>query len=70
MSKLSAVEAKVYRGNKLVFSKLATFRRGVGAFAWRPRAGRVHGAPGSQGLRTGLGKKDRAATEIEVEPAP
>jgi hypothetical protein len=25
---------------------------------------------GAKELRTGLGKKDRAATEIEVEPAP
>src|SRR3954469_965222 len=30
VSKLSAVEAKVYRGEKLVYDKIATFRRGVG----------------------------------------
>jgi hypothetical protein len=71
VSKLSAVEAKVYRGDKLVFSKLATFRRGVGAFAWRPRGpGMFTVRLGAKELRTGLGKKDRAATEIEVEPAP
>ena len=70
VSKLSAVEAQVYRGDKLVFSKLATFRRGVGAFAWRPRGAGVFTVRlGAKELRTGLGKKDRATTEIEVEPA-
>ena len=50
VSKLSAVEAKVYRGSKLVFDKLATFRRGVGAFAWRPRGpGTLHRAARRQG---------------------
>jgi D-glucuronyl C5-epimerase C-terminus len=70
VSKLSAVEARVYRGRKLVFSRLATFRRGVGAFAWRPRGpGLFTVQLGAKELRTGLGKKDRATTEIEVEPA-
>jgi hypothetical protein len=70
VSKLSAVEARVYRGDKLVFDKLATFRRGVGAFAWRPRGPGVFTVRlGAKELRTGLGKKDKAATEIEVEPA-
>ncbi|MEA2418993.1 MAG: hypothetical protein QOE60_1199 [Thermoleophilaceae bacterium] len=71
VSKLSAVEAKVYRGDKLVFDRLATFRRGVGAFAWRPRGPGVFTVQlGAKELRTGMGKKDKAATEIEVEPAP
>jgi len=71
VSKLSAVEAKVYRGDKLVFSKLATFRRGVGAFAWRPRGpGLFTVRLGAKELRTGLGKKDKASTEIAVDPAP
>jgi hypothetical protein len=70
VSKLSAVEVKVYRGEKLVFSRLATFRRGVGAFAWRPRGpGTFSVQLGAKELRTGLGKKDRAATDIEVQPA-
>jgi hypothetical protein len=70
VSKLSAVEAKVYRGDKLVFDRLATFRRGVGAFAWRPRGpGLFTVRIGAKELRTGLGKKDKAATEIEVGPA-
>jgi D-glucuronyl C5-epimerase C-terminus len=70
VSKLSAVEVKVYRGGDLVFSGLATFRRGSGSFSFRP------GAPGSltvqlaaKELRTGLGKRDRATGELEVQPA-
>ncbi len=62
VSKLSAVEVRVYRGDQLVFSRLATFRRGSGAFSFRP------GAPGSlrvrlaaKELRTGLGKRDSAS---------
>jgi D-glucuronyl C5-epimerase C-terminus len=70
VSKLSAVQADVYRGDKLVFSKLGTFRRGVGAFAWRPRGPGVFTVRlGAKELRTGLGKKDKATTEIEVDPA-
>jgi hypothetical protein len=71
VSKLSAVEAKVYRGSKLVFDRIATFRRGAGAFAWRPRGpGMFTVRLGAKELRTGMGKKDRATTEIEVEPKP
>jgi D-glucuronyl C5-epimerase C-terminus len=70
LSKLSAVEVKVYRGSKLVFSRLANFRRGAGAFMFKP------GAPGSltvrlaaKELRTGLGKRDSATGELTVQPA-
>jgi hypothetical protein len=70
LTKLSVVEVKVYRGERLVFSRLATFSRGVGSFTFRP------GAPGSltvelaaKELRTGLGKRDRATAALEVLPA-
>jgi D-glucuronyl C5-epimerase C-terminus len=70
VSKLSAVEVKVYRGSRVVFSRLATFRRGAGSFSFRP------GAPGSltvrlaaKELRTGLGKRDSASGELTVQPA-
>jgi hypothetical protein len=70
VSKLSAVEVKVYRGGNLVFSRLETFSHGDGSFSFRP------GAPGSltvelaaKELRTGLGKKDRASGALEVQPA-
>ena len=70
VSKLSVVEVKVYRGDKLVFSRLGTFRRGIGAFAWRPGApGHVTVRLAAKELRTGLGKKDRTAAEIEIGPA-
>jgi hypothetical protein len=70
VSKLSAVEVKIYRGSELVFTKLATFRRGSGSFSFRP------GAPGTltvelaaKELRTGLGKRDSTSAELAVQPA-
>ncbi len=70
VSKLSAVEVKVLRGSRVVFSRTATFRRGDGSFSFRP------GAPGlltvqlaAKELRTGLGKRDRATGEVDVRPA-
>jgi D-glucuronyl C5-epimerase C-terminus len=70
VSKLSAVEVKVLRGSRVVFSRTATFRRGDGSFSFRP------GAPGlltvqlaAKELRTGLGKRDRATGELDVQPA-
>jgi D-glucuronyl C5-epimerase C-terminus len=70
LSKLSAVEVKVLRGAKVVFSRLATFRRGSRAFAWRPRGpGLFTVRIAAKELRTGLGKRDRASAEIEVTRA-
>jgi hypothetical protein len=70
LSKLSAVEVKVYRGQKLVFSRLATFRRGAGAFSFRPAApGSLTVQLAAKELRTGLGKRDRATGELNVQPA-
>jgi D-glucuronyl C5-epimerase C-terminus len=70
VSKLSAVEVKVLRGSRVVFSRVATFRRGNGSFSFRP------GAPGlltvqlaAKELRTGLGKRDRTTGELDVQPA-
>jgi hypothetical protein len=70
VSKLSAVEVKVLRGSRVVFSRTATFRRGDGSFTFRP------GAPGvltvqlaAKELRTRLGKRDRATGELDVQPA-
>jgi hypothetical protein len=71
VSKLSAVEAQVYRGGKLVYDKIATFRRGSGSFGWKPRGpGLFTVRLGAKELRTGMGKKDRATSEIEVERKP
>jgi hypothetical protein len=70
VSKLSAVEVKVYRGRRLVFSRLGTFRRGSGAFAFRPGApGTLTVRLGAKELRTGLGKKDSVTAELTVQAA-
>jgi hypothetical protein len=71
LSKLSAVELTISRGDSVVFSRLATFRRGSGSFAWTPRGpGVVDVTIAAKELRTGLGKKDRVRGEIEVEGVP
>ena len=69
VSKLSAVEVKVLKAGKVVFTRLATFRRGDGSFAFTPHSGgtfRVQLA--AKELRTGLGKRDRTSGAIEVAP--
>ena len=68
VSKLSAVEVKVYKGASLAFERLATFRRGNGSFAWRPRSPGFYSIRlAAKELRTGLGKRDRVTGEIAVE---
>jgi hypothetical protein len=72
VSKLSAVEVTVTRPDgKVVFDRLATFRRGNGSFTWTPRGPstfRVRVA--AKELRTGLGKRDSVTAEIEVGNRP
>jgi D-glucuronyl C5-epimerase C-terminus len=72
VSKLSAVEITVTRPDgKVVFDRLATFRRGNGSFTWTPRGPstfRVRVA--AKELRTGLGKRDSVTAEIEVANRP
>ena len=71
VSKLSVIEITVSRGGKVVFSRLATVRRGAGAFAWRPRGpGLFDVRVAAKELRTGLGKRDSDSAEIEVENVP
>ena len=73
MSKLSAVEVTVTRPDgKLVFDRLATFRRGVGAFTWTPRGpGLFTVRVGGQGAaHRASGKRDSDSAEIEVENRP
>jgi hypothetical protein len=68
VSKLSAVEVKIYKGARLVFQRLATFSRGSGSFAWRPRSPGLYTVQlGAKELRTGLGKRGRATGEVAVE---
>jgi hypothetical protein len=72
VSKLSAVQVTVTRpGGRVVFARLATFRRGSGSFTWTPRGPstfRVRVA--AKELRTGLGKRDSDTAEIDVENQP
>ena len=72
VSKLSAVELKVTNPHgKLVLNRLATFRRGDGAFSWTPHGPGVFSVSvAAKELRTGLGKRDRDSGEIEVENRP
>jgi hypothetical protein len=71
VSKLSVVEVRVLRNGKPVFARLATVRRGTGAFAWRPRGpGMFEVELAAKELRTGMGKRDRDQAEIEVANAP
>ena len=68
VSKLSAVQVTVTRPDgRVVFDRLATFRRGDGSFTWTPRGPstfRVRVA--AKELRTGLGKRDSDTADIEV----
>jgi D-glucuronyl C5-epimerase C-terminus len=68
VSKLSAVELKVYRGARLVHERLETFRRGPGSFSWLPRSpGRYRLQLAAKELRTGAGLRGRDSGTIEVE---
>jgi hypothetical protein len=70
LSKLSAVELKVFKGDKLTYTTLATFPRGDRSFLWKPAsAGSYRVEIAAKELRTGLGKKDRDDGDVEVEPA-
>jgi hypothetical protein len=68
VSKLSAIEVTVTRPDgQVVFSRVATFRRGNGSFAWTPRGpSQFRVTIAAKELRTGLGKKDRVTAEVEV----
>ena len=67
LSKLSVVELRVFKGDRLVLSRLATFRRGTRSFAWRPRsAGRYAVRLGAKELRTGRSLRGRASATIDV----
>jgi hypothetical protein len=68
VSKLSAIEVTVARPDgRVVFSRVATFRRGNGSFSWTPRGPSLFRVTlAAKELRTGLGKKDRVSTEVEV----
>lgn len=71
LSKLSVVELKIYKGDRLVFTGIGTFRRGSVSFRWRPRsAGRFAVRVGAKELRTGRYLRGRSSGAIVVQPAP
>jgi hypothetical protein len=72
VSKLSAVEVTVTRPDgRVVFDRLATFRRGNGSFTWTPRGPSTFTVRvAAKELRTGLGKLDSDSAQIEVENRP
>jgi hypothetical protein len=68
LSKLSAVELKIYREGRLGFTRIATFRRGSGSFAWRPNSpGTYTVRLAAKEQRTGLGLKGRDSGDVLVE---
>ena len=67
LSKLSVVELKIYKGRRLAFRVLATFRRGSRSFTWKPRsAGHYAVRLGAKELRTGHSRRGRASGAIVV----
>ena len=72
LSKLSAVQVTVTRPDgRVVFDRLATFRRGNGSFTWTPRGPSTFTVRvAAKELRTGLSKRDSDSSAIEVENQP
>jgi hypothetical protein len=72
VSKLSAVQVTVTRPDgRVVFDRLATFRRGNGSFTWTPKGPSTFTVRvAAKELRTGMGKRDSDTADVVVENAP
>jgi hypothetical protein len=72
VSKLSAVQVTVTRPDgRVVFDRLATFRRGTGSFTWTPKGPSTFTVRvAAKELRTGLGKRDSDTADVVVENRP
>ncbi|MET0615252.1 MAG: D-glucuronyl C5-epimerase family protein [Thermoleophilaceae bacterium] len=72
VSKLSAVQVTVTRPDgRVVFDRLATFRRGTSSFTWTPRGPSTFTVRvAAKELRTGLGKRDSATADVVVANRP
>jgi len=69
LSKLSVVELRVYKGGRLAYGRVATFRHGGRSFLWRPRSpGSYTVRLGAKELRTGRGLKGSSFGSVEVKP--
>ncbi len=67
LSKLSVVELRIFKGERLVFRRLATLRRGRHSFSWRPRSrGDYAVRLGAKELRTGRSLRGRTAATVTV----
>jgi len=66
LSKLSAVQLTITRRGKVVFDRVATFRRGTGSFTFKPRAsGTFRVRLAAKELRTGRELRTYETGEIE-----
>jgi hypothetical protein len=72
VSKLSVVEVTVRRPDgRVVFDRLATFRRGSGAFTWTPKGPSTFTVRvAAKELRTGMEKRGSDTAEVTVENRP
>jgi len=72
LSKLSAVQVTVTRPDgRVVLDRLATFRRGTGAFTWTPRGPSTFTVRvAAKELRTGMGKRGSDTADVVVENRP
>ena len=67
LSKLSVVQLDVYKGSKLAYHRLLTFRRGAHYVTWKPNsAGDYTVRLSAKELRTGLGKRGKASGSLQV----
>ncbi|MEJ7788838.1 MAG: D-glucuronyl C5-epimerase family protein [Thermoleophilaceae bacterium] len=68
VSKLAAVQITIRRAGKVVFDRVATFRRGTGSFAFTPRANATFSVRlAAKELRTGDGLRTYDTGTIEAE---
>ena len=68
VSKLSAVQLTIRRAGRVVYDRVATFRRGRGSFAFAPRSsGTFKLRLAAKELRTGRGLRTYETGEIEAE---
>jgi D-glucuronyl C5-epimerase C-terminus len=72
LSKLSVVEVTVRRPDgRVVFDRLATFRRGSGAFTWTPKGPSTFTVRvAAKELRTGMEKRGSDTAQVTVENRP
>jgi hypothetical protein len=67
VTKLAAVEITITKEGRTAIDKIATFRRGSGSFAWKPKTTGTYTVHlGAKELRTGKGLKTKVSGTVEV----